>query len=330
MNNTLHLNLRERERKMLATSVLRESTIYMSHRTPFLNTAFFSAFSLIFLGGCVHETWTYRAVSGVNVTRPYEPGSQGPLVLVSMPESGAAAEVSRPDPMRMIDQMKPEQIGMFDRGMSDRLTRRDAAVANLHKLQLQLGESHPKIMEAKLEVDEDNQAIESFARDFREVQRKKATLVGGNLAPAPVEVHKPQTVLVASVQRDWGKYETSVGRTIVLFIDGDPAPGEYWLNADNSVLIGFSAYSAPARTRVGLTGSIKVLSVKDGKVEADIAIHETTEADSTNWVEKPYDPINWQVPWTITGRHAFQMTTQDDPALKKAALQWMRSEDMKK
>ena len=201
---------------------------------------------------------------------------------------------------------------------------------NLHKLQLQLGDRNPKIAGAQLEVDEDNQAIEKFAKDYREMQLKKSTLVGGNLAPAPVEIHKPQTVLVASVQRDFGRYETSVGRTIVLFIDGDPAPGEYWLNADNSVLIGFSAYSAPARTRVGLTGSIKILSVNEGKVEADIAIHETTEADSTNWVEKPYDPINWQVPWTITGRHTFQMTTQDDPALKKAALQWMRSEDMKK
>ena len=65
-------------------------------------------------------------------------------------------------------------------------------------------------------------------------------------------------------------------------------------------------------------------------LRTDIAIHETTEADSTLWVEKPYDPMNWQVPWVITGRHTFQLTNQDDPALKKAALVWTRSEDMKK
>lgn len=302
----------------------------MTQPTSFLKTAFLSGVSLFFLGGCIHQTWTYRAVSGVNVTRPYEPGSQGPLVLVSMPDANGAAPVVRSDPTKIIDQMSIQQISMLDRGMVDKISRRDAAVANLHKLQLQLGESHPKIMEAKLEVDEDNQAIESYAKEYRDMQRSKATMVGGNLAPAPVETRKPQTVLMASVRRDFGRYETSVGRTVVLFIDGDPTPGEYWLNPDNSVLIGFSAYSAPARTRVGLTGSIKIISVKDGNVEADIAIHETTEADSTLWVERPYDPMNWQAPWTVTGRHVFQMTTQDDPALRKAALQWIRAEDLKK
>ena len=40
--------------------------------------------------------------------------------------------------------------------------------------------------------------------------------------------------------------------------------------------------------------------------------------------------MNWQAPWTVTGRHIFKMTTQDDPDLRKAALQWIRAEDMKK
>ena len=305
----------------------------MSYRTSLTHTALLSTLGAILLGGCVHETWTYRAVSGVNVTRPYEPCSQGPLVLVSMPEGGSVVPVVRNNDAKIIEEFTPAQISMLDNGMSRRVSRKEAAVENLQKLQRILGDNNPKVIEAKSEVDDMNRSVEEYAKEYRDLQLKqlkKTSLLGGNLAPAPVEKHVPQTILVASVQRDLGKYDTSVGRTIVLFIDGDPAPGEYWLNADNSVLIGFSAYSAPARTRVGLSGSIKILNVKDGKVEADIAIRETTEADSTLWVEKPYDPMNWQVPWVITGRRTFQMTTQDDPALKKAALQWMRSEDMKK
>ena len=30
------------------------------------------------------------------------------------------------------------------------------------------------------------------------------------------------------------------------------------------------------------------------------------------------------VPWVITGRHEFKITTPEDPALRKAAVQWQK------
>ena len=46
--------------------------------------------------------------------------------------------------------------------------------------------------------------------------------------------------------------------------------------------------------------------------------------------DRPYDPAAWQIPWVVIGRHTFQITSQDDPSLKKAAVQWVRTEEPKK
>ena len=277
----------------------------------------------MFLGGCYHESWTYRAVPNVIVTRPYEPGSEGPLVLVSMSEASTATVVERPDPAKRIDALLPGQIAMMDREMADKLSRKSEAESRIQKLRAEgLTDHHPRIMEARLDADEASKAVDEYAQSFRDKARGNVAVVGGNLAPAPPEKHVPQTVLVASVRRDFGSYDRSVGRTIVLFIDGDPKPGEYWLTADNSVLISFSAFSAPARTRVGLIGSVKILEVDGNRITADVAIQETTEADSTLWVERPYDANNWQAPWRITGRRTFVVTDQEDPILRTAKVEW--------
>lgn len=301
----------------------------MTHRTSILKLAWILAFSLTFLGGCAREQWTYRAVTGVSVTRPFEPGSQGPLVLVTVPEQESAAP-AKPDPAARMDALTPQQIGAVDRGMAVLLSRKAAAVEHLQTLRQTLSEKHPKIMEAQLDIDELNKSIDEYARNFREQNRGSATLAGGNLSAAPVETHPPQTVLVASVQRDWGSYDRSIGHTVVLFIDGTPTPGEYWLNADNSVLIRYSAYSAPARTRVGLIGSVKIISVNGNEIVADVVFRETTEADTSVFTEHPYDIAAWQIPWVVKGRRTFKITDQDDPALKKAAVQWVRGDEAKK
>ena len=303
----------------------------MIHRTLLFKVLLISTLSLVFLGGCAHEDWTFRAVTGVNVSRPYEPGSQGPLVLVSTSEQAAPAAAEKVDPAKRIDALTPRQIAKFDRGMADLLARKDTAANALQKL-LADGrtDSHPQVIKARLELAEAAKAVDNYADAFREKNRDSVTVVGGGEIAVPAEVHPLQTVLVASVRGDFGAYDRSLGRTAVLFIDGDPAPGEYWLNPDNSVLISFSAYTAPARTRVGLTGSVKILHVDGGKIVADVAIRETTEGDTTLYVDRPYDPINWQIPWVITGRRTFTITSQDDPLLRKAAVQWVHGDELKK
>jgi hypothetical protein len=279
----------------------------------------------------MHEEWSFRAVTGVNVSRPYEPGSQGPLVLVSMSDEAIPAAAEKVDPAKRIDALTPQQISRFDRGMAELLDRKSAAASNLQKLHADgLSDTHPRVMEGQLVLSEASKAVEDYVKAFREKNRDSVSVYGGGTAVVPVEVHPPQTVLVASVRKDLGAYDRSTGRTVVLFIDGNAAPGEYWLNPDNSVLISFSAYTAPARTRGGLTGSVKVISVDGDKIVADVAIRETTEGDSTLYVDAPYDPINWQIPWVITGRRTFTITNQDDPILRKAAVQWVHGDELKK
>ena len=301
----------------------------MTYRTSILHSTLLPLLGLLLVGGCAHETWTYRAVSDVIVTRPYEPGSQGPLVLVTVPEKESAAPIKKAVPANM-DAMTPEQIGQVDQGMTKLLDRKAAAEDHLKTLRETLSERHPKIMDTQLDIDELGKSIDDYAKQYRRQNRSAITVVGGSVSSVATEAHKPQTVLVASVRRDWGSYDRSIGRTVVLFIDGTPAPGEYWLNADNSVLITYSAYTAPARTRVGLNGSLKIISMNDKEIVADVAFRETSEADSTVLAEHPYDPAAWQIPWVVIGRRTFQITTQDDPSLKKAAVQWVRADEAKK
>ena len=271
--------------------------------------------SVVFLGGCYHEEWTFRAIPNVNVTRPYEPGSQGPLVLVNVPDAAGATK----DEGTRTRKMTAQEVARLDATMSRLLSQREEATQRIARLQAAgLGASHPKIMEAQLDLEEINKDINDHMKNVHDT----VPVFGGTDAPANSAVVRSQTVLVLSEQKDLGSYDKSVGRSVVLFIEGGPVAGEYWLNADNSVLISYSAYTAPARTRMGLHGSVKIIEVNADRIIADVAIRETTEADSTLWVEKPYDPVHWQIPWVITGRHSFKITTPEDPALKKASVQW--------
>jgi hypothetical protein len=298
----------------------------MIHRTPKHHLPFLSLISLAFLGGCYHETWTYRAIPDVNVSRPYEPGSQGPLVLVSVPDAASTAAVKH-DPKERARNLSPQEIGRMDPTMARLLSQKEAADERLHKLQNEgLGASHPKIMEAQLDAEELAKDIESYAQRVR----GSVTVIGVVPAPAQVETPAPQTVLIMSVQRDYGSYDRSVGRSVVIFIDGSPAPGTHWLNADNSVLITQSAFTAPARTRVGLVGSVKIIETKGDTIVADVAVRENVEGDTSTWVEKPYDAATWELPWVITGRREFKITTPQDPALRKAAVQWIDAPETKK
>jgi hypothetical protein len=148
-------------------------------------------------------------------------------------------------------------------------------------------------------------------------------------AKPATEPEPPQTILVGNVYRDWGGRGSSVGRTFVLFIDGPPRPGTFWMNSENSMLINYSAYTAPFRSRVSLAGSVEILKVNGNKIEAHVAFHELVEGDSYEWVTHVLDPLYWQSPWIINGRHTFIMTGKDDPAFRKAAVQWVKPEELK-
>ena len=291
----------------------------MSHANPYRLLPFLGLVSTAFLGGCYHESWTFRAVPNVNVTRPYEPGSEGPLVLVNVADAGDVPVVKH-EPGDRIKKLTPEEIARMDPVMGRLLSQRDEARQRLHRLTdvEQLGESHPKVREAQLDAEQLDKEIDAHAKQVR-----SSVQVVGGATPAAEKIEvRPQTVLVLNQQKDFGSYDKTLGRSVVLFIDGAPGTGEYWLNADNSVLISYSAYTPPARTRVGLVGSVKIIETKGDRIVADVAIRETTEADTSTWVEKPYDPQVWQTPWIVTGRHEFQITTPEDPTLRKAAVLW--------
>ena len=294
----------------------------------FLSVLAVAGFSWAFIsvGGCtkISESWTYVAVPDAVVTRPFEPGSQGPLVLEDFDPT--VKTVEKPSSTKAIDNLSADQIAKMDRTMADKIKRRNDSVAAIAELKSQrLGSSHPKIMSAQLDLDEASSAVDEYEKTFKTRNRESVSIVGSNLAPAPVKKSVPQTILVASVRREAGTYAASVGRTLIIFIDGKPLPGEYWLTSENSVLINFSSFTAPARTRVGLQGSIRIVKADEKGVVADMAIHDTTEADYEAFNEKPFDPLQWQMPWNIIGRHEFKITTSEDPALKNAQVQWHKA-----
>jgi hypothetical protein len=132
-----------------------------------------------------------------------------------------------------------------------------------------------------------------------------------------------QTVLMASWQHDSALYHHNVGRTLVVFLDGQPKPGQYWLTADNAVLLTYSAYSAPERERVNLTGSIRIDRIEGSSIIADVAVRDTTEIDSNEGVERPWDPMYRQFPFVLKGQHTFAVTTPADPVFEKSAVKWI-------
>jgi hypothetical protein len=297
----------------------------MTYRTPRIVGAL-AFFVLPLLTGCWHETWTYRAVPNVTISRPHELGSQGPLVLVSMDDPGYMPKVTPRADVRdtSVDALTTKQIAQFDPQMAKLLEKLAAAKANLDKAQAETQQQTPKVLDARNAVREIQDSVDDYAKEYRATTRKR--MQTQTAAPAREAAAQPQTILVGAVQRDYGAYDNSIGRSFVLFIDGSPQPGTYWLNNENSSLITYSAWTAPARTHIGLTGSVRIVKVDGNKIEADVAIRENWEGDSVQSLGHYYDPAYWQAPWVVQGRRTFLITTKDDPALRKAAVQWITPE----
>jgi hypothetical protein len=198
----------------------------------------FIGISILLLGGC--QTWTYRAVPNVNVSRPNELGSEGPLQLKIEPPGPAMTQAER-----------------------------------------------------------------KWIRDHE------------------IGVASMQTVLVANWEHNvLGTYQSDCGRTLVVLLDGPPKPGRVWLNSENSMLINYSSYSAPSRQRIGVEGSIEILSVRDKEIDTLVAVRDTTEIDSSNFMDRPWDTLNRQFPFKLTGKHTFAITTPSDPLFKSAGVKW--------
>jgi hypothetical protein len=198
----------------------------------------FIAISALLLAGC--QSWTYRAVPNVNVSRPNELGSEGPLELKLEPAG---------PPM-------------------DRATRQ-------------------------------------WIRDHQ------------------TGVASMQTVLVASWKHDvMGTYQSDCGRTLVILLDGAPKPGRVWLTAENSMLINYSSYSAPSRQRIGIEGSIDIVRVRDGAIDTEVAVRDTNDIDSSQFMDRPWDTLNRQFPFKLTGRHTFAVTDPSDPVFRAAGVKW--------
>jgi hypothetical protein len=145
-----------------------------------------------------------------------------------------------------------------------------------------------------------------------------ADTAGTGLQATP-SAHR-KTVMIVSWHHDLGTYRSSIGRTLVVTIDGPPKPGQYWLNPDDAVLITYSAYSAPMHDRIDLTGSIRIIKVGPKEIVADVAVKERHEEDSTEFIDRPYDPAYRQFPFHIYGQHTFTIVSANDPAIDRSAV----------
>src|SRR4051794_6685335 len=119
----------------------------MTHRTPRIVPVIL----LACLAGCYHESYAYRAVPNVTVSRPHALGSLGPLVLVSLDESASSATSAaprRPDGGRMIDSLTPDQIAKFDPKMADLLAHARDARESLRVARLSdKNDQSPKVLD---------------------------------------------------------------------------------------------------------------------------------------------------------------------------------------
>jgi hypothetical protein len=308
----------------------------MTHPTTrFLAACAVAAVLLLISGGCYSEHYTYRAISNVNLAYTHELGSQGPLQLVSLDEVAAATATEKPkraSGARMIESLTAEQIARFDPSMAELLRRARDARENLRQTQQKYGADDPKTKQAKLDSESLQRSVDDYVTEFKAQNRDKVLPAGGGApvaAAAPAKPPPPKSLLVGSVEKSFGDRGSTVVRTFVLMIDGEPRPGTFWLTADNSVLITYSSWSPPSRTRIGLTGSVQILSVNGNKIDAHVTLRETTEADSTEFVSDFHylDPAYYQTPWVINGRHTFLVTSKEDPAFEKAAVHWVKVEE---
>src|SRR5205807_7812286 len=128
---------------------------------------------------------------------------------------------------------------------------------------------------AKLDSDSLQRSVDDYVSEFKMQNRDKVLPAGGGapvLAAAPAKPAPPKSLLVGSVSKSFGDRGSTVVRTFVLMLDGAPRPGTFWLTPDNSVLITYSSWSPPSRTRIGLTGSVQILSVDGNKIDTQITL----------------------------------------------------------
>ena len=104
-------------------------------------------------------------------------------------------------------------------------------------------------------------------------------------------------------------------RLLVIIID-EPLPKEtIWTTDDNSILISYSPYTPPERTYVAVEGSIKIVSSRDGKVVADVAVQTRSDVDTT-------DADFFRLPWETRGRKTFTVADPQDPLFRTGAVRW--------
>jgi hypothetical protein len=292
---------------------------------------------LLAVAGCYSQSDVYRAVPNVGVTRPNDVGSQGPLVLVTVsnyPTTKGSAK--RPDVSTTIDRLTLNQIAQMDRGMAEDLRELQEAHVLLDQLKAQYPPTDERVTDAEESVRIAQKRVDIYAADWRELKKKLATAESPDFGSTS-DLNNPfetgaiadngpalkQTVLMINQKKKWGNYDSSFGQTVVLILDGPVKPGQYWLTPSNSVLIRYSSATPPARTRVGLAGSVKVLSVEGDKIVADVSVRQTFDTDSGDFMATYYDPTVWQMPWVISGKHTFVVTKTNDPAFDQAQVRWI-------
>lgn len=300
-------------------------------RSPFAKLSL-GVFSLALMTGC--QSTTYRAVSDVTVSRPGDVGSSGPLVLVAG-KPGEVKPAAQADLGGAFDRMSLNQIGILDPTMGGYLRAQRDAEAKLVELKAASNPDAEAVRVAQAKATAAKKQVDDYAHEWRDMQRKLSAAnnpQGGSVATPSGEITNrnatpavapTQTVLMASEVRSWGFYSSHLNQTMVLILDGPPRLGEFWLTPDNSELIISSAYSAPARSRVNLVGSVKILKIDGNRILADVAIRKTTEADSGEMMERLYDPAVYWNPWLICGKHTFEVTSPGDPAFEKAQVHWV-------
>jgi len=292
---------------------------------------------LVAVAGCYSQSYDYRAVSNIGITRPNDVGSQGPMILVAATTNLSKTAATHPSLGSAIDRLTLNQIANMDRTMAEDLRELQEAHAHLDELKVTYPATDERVNDAEESVRIAQKRVDTYAADWRELQKKLAIAESPNYG-SPAELNGSpfeaasvtgsasqlkQTVLMISEHKKWGDYGTSFGRTVVLIIDGPVKPGQYWLTPENSVLIMYSSQSAPARTRVGLAGSVKVLSVQDDKIVADVSVRQTFDTDSGDFMDHYQDPTVWQTPWLIESRHTFMVTKPGDPAFENSQVHWV-------
>src|SRR5438270_8365696 len=136
----------------------------MRYRTP-LSPMRLATLATLLLSGCFHESWSFRATPSLNIARPNELGSEGPLVLLV---------VDKPDP----GSPRAASAGVLKSAMTDpvfqaKLEQKRQAAEALEKWQSNLGDQHPRVIEARLTLAEATENLDDYSRGHRDDARER-------------------------------------------------------------------------------------------------------------------------------------------------------------